>query len=87
MVGLTICFVTFGMYTGLRPYVNKKDDTLAQVAQICIFFSLLVGLTLRTDSASGALDAYGVANVAWAIASLHAAAAAASSETVEANLP
>ena len=41
----------------------------------------------RALLASGALDAYGVANVAWAIASLHAAAAGASSETVEANLP
>jgi len=41
----------------------------------------------RALLASGALDAYGVANVAWAIASLHAAAAAASSETVEAPHP
>ena len=56
VLGLVICFITFGMYTGLRPYVNKKDDTLSQVAQIAIFFSLLAGLMLMTNAESPAID-------------------------------
>ena len=41
---------------GLRPFIKPKDDTLAQVAQIAIFFALLAGLMIMTDADSPAID-------------------------------
>ena len=56
VLGLVICFITFGMYTGLRPFIKPKDDMLAQVAQIAIFFALLAGLMIQTNADSPAID-------------------------------
>lgn len=45
-----VCFLTFGTYVGLQPYEDEADDTIAMVAQIQIFFTLLsaIALTFQT---------------------------------------
>ena len=46
---LLVCFITFGMYTALSPYVDDGEDRLAQLCQVQIFFTLLASLVVRTD--------------------------------------
>jgi len=46
VLGLLICFISFGAYMYLSPYVRDSDDFLAVLCQFQIFFSLLVGVIL-----------------------------------------
>lgn len=41
ILGLVICFLTYGAYCVFSPYIDYDNDFLAQVAQIVIFFSLI----------------------------------------------
>eukprot|EP00966_Prymnesium_polylepis_P211772 4904664-Prymnesium_polylepis.2 len=40
ILGLVVCFLTYGMYCMFAPYENPDDDLLASMAQLSIFFSL-----------------------------------------------
>ena len=44
IIGLLICFLTYGMYGVYAPYEDSGDDILAQMAQISIFFSLCASI-------------------------------------------
>lgn len=46
VLGLLICFVSFGAYMHLSPFASESDDRLAQICQVQIFFSLLAGVVL-----------------------------------------
>ena len=35
MFGLVICFITFGAYMLLNPYVDDADDRFAELCQVC----------------------------------------------------
>ena len=48
--GLLICFISFGAYMLLSPYVEPSDDRLAQLCQMQIFFSLVSSLLLRFNA-------------------------------------
>jgi len=49
MIGLIICFLSYGMYGAFAPYIDAGDDILAQMAQITIFFSLLASIVTSLD--------------------------------------
>ena len=54
---LIVCFVTFGMYMALSPYVDDGEDRLAQLCQAQIFVTLVCTIALRSDrEATGATD-------------------------------
>ena len=57
IVGLLVCFISFGMYASYDPYVKDSDDWLAKVAQVSLFFSLVSSLALKVepDSSTEAL--------------------------------
>ena len=38
--GISVCFVTFGVYCSYAPYIDRGDDILSAVCQASIFFSL-----------------------------------------------
>ena len=44
ILGLVICFITYGLYCVYAPYEDAGDDVLAQVAQMSIFFSLCASI-------------------------------------------
>jgi len=44
ILGLVICFLTYGMYGVYQPYDDPGDDVLAQMAQLSIFFSLVASI-------------------------------------------
>jgi len=44
ILGLIICFLTYGMYGVFAPYDEPSDDLLAQVAQVTIFFSMVASI-------------------------------------------
>ena len=48
--GLLVCFVTFGIYSTLAPYVSDSDDRLSQLCQAQIFVVLLSAIVMRFDS-------------------------------------
>jgi len=52
MVGLVICFITFGIYMMYSPFIDDDDDLLSQFCQLQIFFSLLSSIMLRTNPGS-----------------------------------
>ena len=47
ILGLIVCFLTYGMYTHFAPYEAPDDDLLAQMAQLSIFFSLVSSLVVN----------------------------------------
>ena len=57
--GLLICFITAIMYSKYAPYVDPKDDLLAQLCQLSLFFSLAASIALKMDYDSSK-DALGV---------------------------
>ena len=59
IVGLLVCFISFGMYASYEPYVKDSDDWLAKVAQVSLFFSLVSSIALRVESDSST-EALGV---------------------------
>ena len=52
IVGLLVCFISFGMYASYEPYVKDSDDWLAKVAQVSLFFSLVSSIALKVESDS-----------------------------------
>lgn len=44
VIGLLMCFITFGIYSAYAPYVDASDDNLSSVCQLSIFFSLLASI-------------------------------------------
>ena len=52
IVGLLVCFISFGMYASYEPYVRDSDDRLAKVAQVSLFFSLVSSIALKVESDS-----------------------------------
>ena len=55
--GLLVCFITFGGYMLLAPYVKDSDDQMAQLSQVQIFLTLVASTALRLnpDSSLGTL--------------------------------
>ena len=64
MLGLLVCFITFGLYTFFRPYSEPHVNILAQACQCQIFFALLSSIALKfaTTATSDALDGYAEAH-------------------------
>jgi len=50
--GLMVCFLTFGAHMLYHPYIDHKNDRLAQLCQVQIFFSLLSSIALKYDPAT-----------------------------------
>jgi hypothetical protein len=48
--GLIVCFVTFGMYSNVRPYEEARANVLASACQVQIFFALLSAIALSFDA-------------------------------------
>ena len=57
VLGLIICFCTFGAYMMYSPFINDGDDLLSQICQMQIFFSLLSTIILQTNPNSPAMAA------------------------------
>ena len=49
MLGLIICFLTYGMFSNFKPYVDEGDDFVALTCQFSTFFSLLAQIILVTS--------------------------------------
>ena len=47
ILGLLICFITYGLYAGFAPYADPRDDMLATICQVSIFFSLVASIVTR----------------------------------------
>jgi hypothetical protein len=60
VLGLIICFISFGLYMQLSPFVRDSDDFLAQLCQFQIFFSLVAGVVLYGDPPEAQQNAIGV---------------------------
>ena len=50
LFGLIICFLTYGVYSALRPYSGPFDNSFANLAQVLIFFTILSSIALSTAS-------------------------------------
>jgi len=59
IVGLLVCFVSYGMYASYEPYIKDSDDWLAKVCQVSLFFSLVSSIALKIESDSST-EALGV---------------------------
>ena len=44
ILGLLICFISFGLYMMFSPYLEDKHDYVSQICQLQIFFALLSGV-------------------------------------------
>ena len=57
ILGLLVCFITMAMFSTYAPHGHAKDNTLSQVCQISLFFSLTASIALKTerDSSTNAL--------------------------------
>ena len=51
MIGLVVCFITFGVFQWFRPYRDPSDNLLQMLCQIGIFFALLSKIILDHPSA------------------------------------
>jgi len=49
VLGLIICFISFGAYMYLSPFTKSTHDVMSQLCQFQIFFALLAGVVLKTD--------------------------------------
>ena len=49
ILGLMICFLSFGGYMMLSPFVKDKHDYVAQICQVQIFFALLSSVVLNSN--------------------------------------
>ena len=55
LFALIVCFVTFGLYTMIKPYKEWEDNAVAIMAQIIIFFALVSSLALAAASPTGSV--------------------------------
>ena len=49
VISILICLVSMRVYSGFKPFINDKDDKLAETAQWQLFFTLFGALMLRVD--------------------------------------
>jgi len=47
VLGLMICFVTFGMYAAFSPFEDSSDQLLSNIAQIHTFFAMAVTILIN----------------------------------------
>jgi hypothetical protein len=59
IVGLLVCFISYGMYASYEPYIKDSDDWLAKFSQVSLFFSLVSSIALKVESDSST-EALGV---------------------------
>ena len=45
--GLLVCFITFGTYTAVSPFIEDSSNVFAQLCQVQIFFALLSSIALK----------------------------------------
>merc|ERR1711935_785743 len=58
IVGLLVCFVSYGMYASYKPYTKGSDGWLSKVCQVSLFFSLVssIALKMEPDNSTEALE-------------------------------
>ena len=49
VIGLFVCFVSFGMYMAWSPFYERRHDLVAMLCQLQIFLTLLVAVLLKGD--------------------------------------
>jgi len=49
ILGLFICFLSYGMYASYEPYVKYSDDLLSKICQVSLFFSLVSAIALKME--------------------------------------
>ena len=49
IMGLLICFISFGLYASFDPYTNHDDDKLAKACQVSLFFALVSSIALKFE--------------------------------------
>ena len=59
IMGLLVCFISFGMYASYEPYVEASDDLVAKVCQVSLFFSLVSSIALKMEP-DNSLETLGV---------------------------
>jgi len=59
IVGLLVCFISYGMYASYKPYVKGSDGWLSKVCQVSLFFSLVSSIALKMEPGSST-EALGV---------------------------
>ena len=57
ILGLIVCFVSFGLYMMFAPFTKTKHDYVSQVCQIQIFLALLSGVIFNTESSPAEKEA------------------------------
>lgn len=60
ILGLMICFLSFGLYMMFSPYIKDKHDYVSQICQIQIFFALLSGVVLNSNPSQREVHAMGL---------------------------
>jgi hypothetical protein len=59
VIGLVVCFISFGVFSWFKPYREPADNTLQILCQLGIFFALVAKVILShpdtTDAQSGYL--------------------------------
>ncbi len=60
ILGLLICFLSFGAYTLLSPYLEPKHDYVSRLCQCQIFFALLAGIVLKAEPSQSTTDTFGL---------------------------
>jgi len=50
ILGLLICFISFGAYMALSPFTDEKHDYVSIICQLQIFFALLAGVMLNSPA-------------------------------------
>ena len=51
-LGLILCFLSFGVYSWIKPYRYQSDDNLQTVCQVSVFFALLSKIPLENPNIS-----------------------------------
>jgi len=55
-IGLLVCLASLLLYTHLRPFANAATNTLATLAQLCLFLTLFGGMMFKAAAAADAAD-------------------------------
>ena len=58
IMGLFVCFISFGMYMHFAPFSDPSDDRLSKVCQVALFFALVssIALKMERESSAGTMD-------------------------------
>ena len=60
ILGLLICFLSFGAYMLASPYLELKHDYVSRLCQAQIFFALLAGIVLKAEPTESTVDNFGL---------------------------